>query len=120
METKLIFIFLALLFGLYNGYFNLWGLEIEPTQRARHSSSWHSIGFVIRASMALMATLLWGLFWGWIAVILLWHCFDAIIALVFGKGIFYTGTVSTFDKYAKLTWIAKGVWLLIGLYFLIW
>lgn len=118
METKIIFIVISLFFGWYNGVLNLWGLEKDTHRKARYSMFWHTQGFIIRAFMALLATLLWGLLWGWLAVILLWHCFDAIIALVFGKSIFYTGTVSTFDKYAKLTWIAKVAFLLSGLLFL--
>ena len=119
METKIIFIFIALLFGLYNGYFNLWGLELEPMQKKRHSDSWHAIGWIIRAAMASLAALLWGNLFGWVAVILLWHCFDLLINLLRGQKWNYSGTVSTFDKHSKLVWIGKIAWLLAGIYFLI-
>ena len=79
METKLIFIFITLLFAWYNGVFNLWG---------------------------------------WVATILLWHCFDIIINLTREQGVFYSGTVSEFDKRSKLTLIAKIVFLLAGILFL--
>jgi len=119
METQLIFIFITLMFAWYNGVFNLWGLEKDTHKKARYSQFWHTQGFMIRAAMALLATLLWGLLWGYIAVILLWHCFDILINLTRGQGIFYSGTVSTFDKYSKLTWIAKIVFLLTGIFFLL-
>ena len=119
METKIIFILITIFFGWYNGVFNLWGLEKDIHKKARYSQFWHVQGFMIRAAMALLATLLWGLLWGYIAVILLWHCFDILINLTRGQGIFYSGTVSTFDKYSKLTWIAKIVFLLTGLLFLL-
>ena len=118
METNLIYIFIALMFGWYNGVFNSWGLEINHNRKAQLSSIWHLQGWIIRAALALVVTIQSGLFWGWIMVIALWHCFDIIINLTRKQKWYYSGSVAVFDRYSTITWIAKGLWLAGGAYFI--
>lgn len=120
MEATVILIIALLFFATYNAYINKWGLEKEAEKRRRYSQNWHAQGWLIRAAIVLAIYFNSGLFLMWIAVISGWHCFDLLINLLRGQKWWYSGSVAMFDRYSKLTWAAKGVWLLIGIYFLIW
>jgi len=117
--SKILTIVTLLLFGLYNGYFNLWGLSNNMDLKTYYSKIWHVIGWFIRFLLVLITFLEWGFLFAWIAGIASWHLFDILINIVRGQGLFYSGTVSYFDKIEKITWAAKLVWIIGGIIILI-
>ncbi len=89
MRTALIII-IALLLGIYNGFFI-----------TGQSAEWHTVGFVIRLLLGIL--FVWktkGLdFWmrGAIYLTLAWTIYDIIIALMMGQAWNYIGATSFFD-----------------------
>lgn len=118
MEANIIYLFIAIFFAWYNGVLNLWGLEHDYKKKARYSKFWHTQGWIIRALLAVVVTIQSTLFWGWIMVIALWHCFDIIINLTMGHPWHYSGTVAFSDQYSTYTWAAKALYLIAGSAFL--
>ncbi len=118
-STVLVVILLGFLFivatGAWNGYVIKWKCASGSTEK-RLSQIWHAIGFVIRALPLVPAA--W-YFWAEYPYELIlfaalymnfsWTVYDAVINIVIGKPIWYTGTTSTIDKWgASIGWILKG------------
>lgn len=110
----LILFFFVLLMGAWNGFVIRWDWA-EGEEKKQLSTVWHIIGFVIRA---LPLVPVWWYFWGqwWdLVLISVLYCnfsytvYDATIALIFNKPIWYTGNTSEIDKWGKIMWVFKGL-----------
>lgn len=115
---------LPLLFaGLFLAYWNAvvikWGLETNSDKKTIYSKAWHRVGWLIRAALAAYVTASYGLFYGWLSVIVLWQLYDIIINVGRGNPIFATDDKTKASKMTILTWIAKGLWIVAGSLFLI-
>lgn len=121
METAnlLILLFAGLFLALWNAYVIDWGLSNNPVKRKNLSKLWHRIGFLIRAALACYVTAAYGLFYGWLSVIVLWQLYDVIINLARKMPAFYVDEKTRKSKMSTVTWIAKAGWFLGGLAFLI-
>ena len=120
METTnlLLLLFVGLFLALWNAYVIEWGLSTEPNERVKLSKLWHRIGFLIRAALACYVTAAYGLFYGWLSVIVLWQLYDVIINLARKMPAFYVDEKTRKSKMTIVTWIAKAGWILGGLAFL--
>jgi len=119
-QTMLVVVFLSFLFiiaqGAWNGFVVRWEWASGSEQK-RLSVIWHAIGFFIRAlPLVPIAWYFWGNYPYELVMIALlymnfsWTIYDAVIALVFKKPIWYTGSTSTIDRWgARLGWVLKGV-----------
>lgn len=117
-ETTLIVILIAFLFiilmSMWNGFVIRWDWATGEDKK-KLSTIWHIIGFGIRALPLIPA---WWFFWGqWYDLILVtllyfnfsWTIFDATIALIFGKPIWFTGNTAKIDRAGKIGWVLKGI-----------
>lgn len=116
----LIVILLTFLFivaqGAWNGFVVRWKYALG-TEEKQLSTIWHVIGFVIRALPLIpVCWYFWAQFPYELILVTLMYCnfswtvYDAVIALVFKKPIWYTGSTSTIDKWgARVGWALKGV-----------
>jgi len=118
-STVLIVVLLSFLFivaqGAWNGFVIRWN-QAHGDDKKHLSQIWHAIGFVIRAMP--LVPLAWYFWADWPYELILcamlyfnfsWTVYDAVIALIFKKPIWYTGSTSTIDKLgAKIGWILKG------------
>jgi hypothetical protein len=120
METTnlLILLFIGLFLALWNAYVIEWGLSTNLVYRSNMSKLWHRIGFLIRAALACYVTASYGLFYGWLSVIVLWQLYDVIINLARKMPAFYVDEKTRKSKMSTVTWIAKAGWFLGGLAFL--
>lgn len=121
METAnlLILLFAGLFLALWNAYVIDWGLSNNPVKRKNISKLWHRIGFLIRAALACYVTAAYGLFYGWLSVIVLWQLYDVIINLARKMPALYVDEKTRKSKMTILTWGAKGGWIAAGIAFIV-
>lgn len=120
METTnlLLLLFVGLFLALWNAYVIEWGLSNDPVKRKNLSKLWHRIGFLIRAALACYVTAAYGLFYGWLSVILLWQLYDVIINLARIMPALYVDENTRKSKMTLITWIVKSGWILGGISFI--
>ena len=121
METYnlLFLLFVGLFLALWNAIVIKWGLETNSDKRTIYSKAWHRVGWLVRAALAVYVAASYGLFFGWLAVIVLWQLYDIIINVVRGNPAFTTDDKTKHSKMAITMWIAKAVWIAAGSLFLI-
>ena len=120
METYnlLFLLFVGLFLAYWNALVIKWGLSTNANDRINLSRAWHRVGWLIRAVLACYVAT-YGLFYGWLAVIVLWQLYDIIINLGRGNPAFTTDDKTKMNKMTIATWIAKAVWIAAGSLFLI-
>lgn len=120
METAnlLLLLFVSLYLAMWNGLVVDWGLSTDPVKRKNLSILWHKLGFLLRFALTVYIAEAYGLFYGWLFVIVLWHLYDIIINLIRKMPPLTVDDKTRLLKMTKVTWIVKIVWIAAGIAFL--
>lgn len=108
----------TVMFAIWNGLINKQLYQDDTFEKQQATSKvWHTVGWIIRACLAIIVFLATSWVGLWVYIIFAWHLYDIIINLV--RGLKWNHLGQNFIDKSKWNKVVKIIILLSGLLFLL-